>query len=98
MENVVKVVEKAKHRSYIVKETANGSRILNPPERRQLRAALKEALKDDLNSALPIDTGEALINSDNLMLLFYNKDDQLVTVEIDIKIKNLDYEPYEEDL
>lgn len=97
MDSLIKVLQQAKEQPFIMKRMSNGAHILNQKERKELRTSLKNALCEDLNDSLPCDVGEALVNSDNLMLLFYTRDDVLVTVEIDIKIKNLDYVPYEDE-
>lgn len=96
MENLKKAIVTVNDRVFNVRTTASGDNIIVPRERKQLRNDIRTALKDDINGSLTPEMGEAFINEDNLMLVFYNKADQFVVVELDVKVKNLDYNPYDE--
>lgn len=96
MKELTEVLQQVNKKTFNIRKTATGDTIINPVERRQLRNKIREAIRDDINNALPAEVGEAFINADNLMMVFYNEADQFVVVEIDVKVKNLDYNPYDE--
>jgi len=77
---------------------SRGDNLIKPPYRRKMKQDLEEALRWELARLIAEedpDLAEVVVNYDGLMIVAANEYEGCYTIEIQVKVKNLDYDAYE---
>ncbi len=77
---------------------SRGDNLIKPPYRRKMKQNLEEALRWELARLIAAedpDLAEVVVNYDGLMIVAANEYEGCYTIEIQVKVKNLDYDAYE---
>ncbi len=91
---LAQVVSELKAVDLPTKESTLGDLMIAPSFRRKMKGALLNGFVNDLVKMVGED-GEVVKNSDGLMIVAENDDQGFYTIQVDFKIKNLDYDPFD---
>ena len=74
-------------------ENKIGSVTIQQSTRRKMKQELMEAVKADFNEGIANELCETIENDDGMMMVIQQDIEGFITVEVDLKFKNLDYDP-----
>lgn len=74
-------------------ENKVGNVTIQQSTRRKMKQELMEAVKADFNEGIANELCETIENDDGMMMVIQQDVEGFITVEVDLKFKNLDYDP-----
>lgn len=93
--NLQEVLERYKGEVLPTLINSKGDNLIKPTYRRVMKRQIEEALKQDLMNLIDDEVAEMVSTYDGLMMVAGNDNEGCYTVEIQVKVKNLDYDAYE---
>lgn len=77
-----------------IKENNVGDHIIGLTYRKKMKDEFMKALVKDLAASLDEELVEVVINQDGIILLCQNEEEGNYSLQIDLKVKNMDYDAY----
>lgn len=77
-----------------IKENNVGDRIIGLTYRKKMKDEFVRSLVQDLAASLDKDLVEIVINQDGIILMCANEEEGNYSLQLDIKVKNMDYDAY----
>lgn len=96
MKHLNEVLRKYYGEKLPITENVVGSLLIHPTYRKNMKKEIQKAWIQDLMEGLDPDLVDIVLNKDGIMLVCQNEGEGCYTIENMLKIKNLDYDAYDE--
>lgn len=96
MKHLNAVLRKYYEANLPIKENAVGDLLIHPTYRKEMKKEIQKAWILDLREGLDDDLADIVLNRDGVMIVCQNENDGCYTIENMLKIKNIDYDAYDE--
>lgn len=91
--HLTQVFSEIQSMEFETQEDKVGNVTIKPSVRRQMKRDIVSAFISDCREAFDANLCDLTLNDDGLMLIIDQETEGFITVQVDFKIKNLDYEP-----
>lgn len=96
MKHLNEVLRKYYNEKLPITENVVGDLLIKPAYRKEMKKEIQKAWILDLKEGLDADLVDIVFNRDGVMIVCQNEQDGCYTIENMLKIKNLDYDAYDE--
>ena len=91
--HLTKVFEGIRSMEFDTQEDKVGNVTIKPSTRRQMKKDIVAAFVADCGEAFDADLCNVVVNDDGIMMIVEQEIEGFITIQVDFKVKNLDYEP-----